>query len=190
MEAFLVSTGIVSLAEIGDKTQLLALLLAARFRRPWPIIWGILVATIVNHALAGAVGQIVADMLSHQWQYGILAVSFLAVAAWTLVPDKLDEDDAPPVGRYGAFVATLIAFFLAEMGDKTQIATVVLAAQFDAYLWVVMGTTLGMLLANVPVVLLGNAAADKLPLVWIRRFTALAFLLLGLYAAWLVFQPV
>jgi putative Ca2+/H+ antiporter (TMEM165/GDT1 family) len=188
VEAFFVSTGIVSLAEIGDKTQLLALLLAARFRRPWPIIWGILVATIVNHALAGAVGQIVADMLSYQWQHGLLAVSFLAVAAWTLVPDKLDEEDTPPIGRYGAFMATLVAFFLAEMGDKTQIATVVLAAQFDAYVWVVMGTTLGMLLANVPVVLLGNAAADKLPLTWIRRFTALMFLLLGLYSGWLVFQ--
>ena len=188
VDAFLVSTGIVSLAEIGDKTQLLALLLAARFRRPWPIIWGILVATVVNHALAGAVGQVMADMLSPQWQHGLLAVSFLAVAAWTLVPDKLDEDEAPPIGKYGAFIATLVAFFLAEMGDKTQIATVVLAAQFDDYIWVVMGTTLGMLLANVPVVLLGNAAADKLPLVWIRRATALAFLLLGLYAAWLFMQ--
>ncbi|MAB23885.1 TMEM165/GDT1 family protein [Pseudomonas neustonica] len=188
VEAFFVSTGIVSLAEIGDKTQLLALLLAARFRRPWPIIWGILVATVVNHALAGAVGQVVADMLSSQWQHGLLAISFLAVAAWTLVPDKLDEDEAPPIGKYGAFMATLVAFFLAEMGDKTQIATVVLAAQFDAYIWVVMGTTLGMLLANVPVVLLGNAAADKLPLAWIRRVTAFAFLLLGLYAAWLFIQ--
>ena len=188
MEAFFVSTGIVSLAEIGDKTQLLALLLAARFRRPWPIIWGILVATVVNHALAGAVGQVVADMLSSQWQHGLLAISFLAVAAWTLVPDKLDEDEAPPIGKYSAFMATLVAFFLAEMGDKTQIATVVLAAQFDAYIWVVMGTTLGMLLANVPVVLLGNAAADKLPLAWIRRVTAFAFLLLGLYAAWLFIQ--
>jgi len=188
VEAFFVSTGIVSLAEIGDKTQLLALLLAARFRRPWPIIWGILVATVVNHAFAGAVGQVVADMLSSQWQHGLLAISFLAVAAWTLVPDKLDEDEAPPIGKYGAFMATLVAFFLAEMGDKTQIATVVLAAQFDAYIWVVMGTTLGMLLANVPVVLLGNAAADKLPLAWIRRVTAFAFLLLGLYAAWLFIQ--
>lgn len=189
MEAFFVSSGIVTLAEIGDKTQLLALLLAARFRRPWPIIWGILVATVVNHALAGAVGQLVADYLNDTWQHAILAVSFLAVAAWTLIPDKLDEDDAPPVGRYGAFVATVIAFFLAEMGDKTQIATVVLAAQFDAYVWVVLGTTVGMLLANVPVVILGNVAAERLPLALIRRITALAFLLLGLYSAWLLVQP-
>ena len=189
MEAFFVSSGIVTLAEIGDKTQLLALLLAARFRRPWPIIWGILVATVANHAMAGAIGQLVADYLNDTWQHAILAVSFLAVAAWTLIPDKLDEDDAPPVGRYGAFVATVIAFFLAEMGDKTQIATVVLAAQFDAYVWVVLGTTVGMLLANVPVVILGNVAAERLPLTLIRRITALAFLLLGLYSAWLLVQP-
>lgn len=189
MEAFFVSSGIVTLAEIGDKTQLLALLLAARFRRPRPIIWGILVATVANHAMAGAIGQLVADYLNDTWQHAILAVSFLAVAAWTLIPDKLDEDDAPPVGRYGAFVATVIAFFLAEMGDKTQIATVVLAAQFDAYVWVVLGTTVGMLLANVPVVILGNVAAERLPLTLIRRITALAFLLLGLYSAWLLVQP-
>ena len=189
MEAFFVSSGIVTLAEIGDKTQLLALLLAARFRRPWPIIWGILVATVANHAMAGAIGQLVADYLNDTWQHAILAVSFLAVAAWTLIPDKLDEDDAPPVGRYGAFVATVIAFFLAEMGDKTQIATVVLAAQFDAYVWVVLGTTVGMLLANVPVVILGNVAAERLPLTLIRRINALAFLLLGLYSAWLLVQP-
>ena len=189
VEAFFVSSGIVTLAEIGDKTQLLALLLAARFRRPWPIIWGILVATVVNHAMAGAIGQLVADYLNDTWQHAILAVSFLAVAAWTLIPDKLDEDEAPPVGRYGAFIATVIAFFLAEMGDKTQIATVVLAAQFDAYVWVVLGTTVGMLLANVPVVVLGNVAAERLPLTLIRRITALAFLLLGLYSAWLLVQP-
>jgi putative Ca2+/H+ antiporter (TMEM165/GDT1 family) len=189
VEAFFVSSGIVTLAEIGDKTQLLALLLAARFRRPWPIIWGILVATVANHAMAGAIGQLVADYLNDTWQHAILAVSFLAVAAWTLIPDKLDEDDAPPVGRYGAFVATVIAFFLAEMGDKTQIATVVLAAQFDAYVWVVLGTTVGMLLTNVPVVILGNVAAERLPLTLIRRITALAFLLLGLYSAWLLVQP-
>ena len=185
MEAFLVSTGVVTLAEIGDKTQLLALLLAARFRRPWPIIWGILVATIVNHALAGAVGQLISEMLSDTWLYGLVAASFLAVAAWTLVPDKLDDDNTPPISRYGAFMAALVAFFIAEMGDKTQIATVVLAAQFDAYLWVVLGTTLGMMLANVPVVFLGNLAAARLPLALIRIITALLFLGLGLYAAWL-----
>ena len=185
VEAFFVSTGVVTLAEIGDKTQLLALLLAARFRRPWPIIWGILLATVANHALAGAVGQLVADLLSDTWLYVLLAISFLAVAAWTLVPDKLDEDDTPPISRYGAFMAALVAFFLAEMGDKSQVATVMLAAQFDAYLWVVVGTTLGMMLANVPVVFLGNVAAGKLPLGLIRRITALIFLALGLYAGWM-----
>ena len=185
MEAFFVSTGVVTLAEIGDKTQLLALLLAARFRRPWPIIWGILVATVVNHALAGAVGQLVSELLTDTWLYSLLALSFIAVAGWTLIPDQLDDDNTPPISRYGAFMAALVAFFLAEMGDKTQIATVVLAAQFDAYLWVVLGTTLGMMLANVPVVLLGNVAADKLPLGLIRGVTSLIFLGLGLYAGWL-----
>src|SRR5690606_11509230 len=120
-------------AEIGDKTQLLALLLAVRFRRPWPIVWGILLTTLVNHALAGAVGQLVGQLLSDTWLYSLLAVSFIAVAAWTLVPDKLDDDNTPPSSRYGAFMAALVAFFLAEIGDKTQVATVVLAAQFDAY---------------------------------------------------------
>ncbi|GGC99710.1 TMEM165/GDT1 family protein [Halopseudomonas salina] len=185
MESFLVSTGIVALAEIGDKTQLLALVLALRFRRPWPIVLGILVATLANHALAGAVGQFVSSLLSDTWLYGMLALSFFAVAAWTLVPDKLDEDDTPPISHYGAFMATLVAFFIAEMGDKTQIATVVLAAQFETYIWVVMGTTLGMMLANVPVVFLGNAAAAKLPLGIIRSVAAFAFLLMGLYAGWL-----
>lgn len=188
MESFLVSTGIVALAEIGDKTQLLALLLAVRFRRPWPIVLGILVATVANHALAGALGQLVSTFLSDVWLYGMLAVSFVAVAAWTLVPDKLDEDDTPPISHYGAFMATLVAFFLAEMGDKTQVATVVLAAQFDTYIWVVMGTTLGMMLANVPVVFMGNAAAGKLPLNLIRMVAATAFLLMGVYAGWLAFQ--
>ena len=185
VEAFLVSTGVVTLAEIGDKTQLLALLLAARFRRPWPIIWGILVATIVNHALAGAVGQLVGDLLSDTWLYSLLALSFVLVAGWTLIPDKLDDDNMPPFSRYGAFMAALVAFFLAEMGDKTQIATVVLAAQFDAYLWVVLGTTLGMMVANVPVVLLGNVAAYKLPLALIRGITALIFAMLALYSGWM-----
>ncbi len=187
VEAFLVSTGIVALAEIGDKTQLLALLLVLRFRRPWPIVLGIFVATVANHALAGALGQLVSNFLSDTWLYSLLAISFIAVAGWTLIPDKLDEDETPAISRYGAFFATLVAFFIAEMGDKTQIATVVLAAQFDAYLWVVMGTTLGMMLANVPVVFMGNAAAGKLPLDLIRRVASGAFLLMGLYAAWLAF---
>ncbi|WP_150302978.1 TMEM165/GDT1 family protein [Pseudomonas saliphila] len=187
MEAFFVSTGIVALAEIGDKTQLLALLLAVRFRHhPWPIVLGIFVATVANHALAGALGQLVASVLTDTILHSIVAVSFIAVAAWALVPDKLEEDTAP-IGRYGAFMATLVAFFIAEMGDKTQIATVVLAAQFADYFWVVLGTTLGMMLANVPVVFLGNAAAGRLPLDLIRRLAAGAFLLLGLYSAWLAY---
>ncbi len=185
MDAFLVSTGIVALAEIGDKTQLLALVLAARFRRPWPIVWGVLFATLLNHALAGALGQLVSLYLDRQILQGLVALSFLAVAAWTLIPDKLDDEDTARIGRYGAFTATLVAFFIAEMGDKTQIATVVLAAQYDAFLMVVLGTTLGMMLANVPVVFLGNAAAGRLPLNAIRRLAALAFLLLGLSAGWL-----
>ncbi|AQZ94941.1 TMEM165/GDT1 family protein [Halopseudomonas phragmitis] len=188
MEAFFVSTGIVTLAEIGDKTQLLALLLAARFRRPWPIVWGILIATVLNHALAGAVGQWVSVLLSDFWLHLILAVSFIAVAGWTLIPDKLDDEDTPPISRYGAFMATLVAFFLAEMGDKTQVATVVLAAQFDAYVWVVLGTTLGMLLANVPVVFMGNVMAGRLPFKLIRIVAASAFLVMGLYAGWLAFS--
>src|SRR5690606_14528611 len=182
---FFVSTGVVTLAEIGDKTQLLALLLAARFRGPWPIIWGILIATVVNHALAGAVGQLVSELLSDAWLCSLVAVSFLAVAAWTLIPDKLDDDNTPPISRYGAFMAALVAFFLAEVGDKTQVATVVLAAQFDPYLWVVLGTTLGIALAHSPVGFPGNAAAGKLPLGLIRVVTAMLFLALGLYAGWM-----
>lgn len=188
VDAFFVSTGIVALAEIGDKTQLLALLLVLRFRQPGPIVLGIFVATVANHALAGALGQLVSNVLSDTWLYALLAVSFIAVAAWTLVPDTLADDEAPSISRYGAFIATLVAFFIAEMGDKTQIATVVLAAQFDAYVWVVLGTTLGMMLANVPVVFMGNAAAEKLPLDLIRRVASGAFLLMGLYAGWLAFQ--
>lgn len=185
VEAFWVSTGIVSLAEIGDKTQLLALVLAARFRRPWPIVWGILVATIANHAFAGAVGELASNLLDDTWLHAVVAVSFLIVAAWTLIPDKLDDGDTASIGRYGAFMATLVAFFLAEMGDKTQIATVVLAAQFDAYVMVVIGTTVGMMLANVPVVFLGHAAAERVPLQLIRTVAAVAFLLLGIYAGWM-----
>lgn len=182
-EALLVPTGIVALAEIGDKTQLLALLLAARFRKPWPIIWGIVVATLANHFVAGAVGNWVAGFFSETTLSWILAASFLAVAAWTLVPDKLDEEDSK-LSKYGPFLTTLIAFFLAEMGDKTQIATVMLAAQYpDYFVMVILGTTLGMLLANVPVVLAGNFAADKLPLNLIRTLAALAFFALALYAA-------
>jgi len=181
MESLFVPTLIVALAEIGDKTQLLALLLAARFRQPWPIIWGIIVATLANHFAAGAVGSWVASFFSPAMLSAILAAAFAAVAAWTLVPDKLDEDEESGLKRYGPFLTTLIAFFLAEMGDKTQIATVMLAAQYPHFVLVVAGTTLGMLIANVPVVLAGNFAADRLPLTLIRRIAAAGFAALALY---------
>lgn len=182
LESLFVPTGIVALAEIGDKTQLLALLLAARFRRPWPIIWGIVAATLANHFAAGAVGNWVAGFFSATTLSWILAASFAAVALWTLVPDKLDDDEESHLKRFGPFLTTLIAFFLAEMGDKTQIATVMLAAQYPDFVLVVIGTTLGMLIANVPVVLAGNFAADRLPLTLIRRLAALAFAALAIYA--------
>jgi putative Ca2+/H+ antiporter (TMEM165/GDT1 family) len=182
LESLLVPTGIVALAEIGDKTQLLALLLAARFRKPWPIIWGIVVATLANHFAAGAIGNWVASFFSAATLSWILAASFIAVALWTLVPDKLDDDESSSLKRYGPFVTTLIAFFLAEMGDKTQVATVMLAAQYPSFILVVIGTTLGMLIANVPVVLAGNFAADRLPLTLIRRLAATAFAALAVYA--------
>jgi putative Ca2+/H+ antiporter (TMEM165/GDT1 family) len=157
MEALLTSTGIVALAEMGDKTQLLAILLATRFSRPWPIIAGIFAATIVNHALAALVGSQAAFLLDSNWFRIVVALSFLAMAAWTLIPDKVDDlkDDA---GRYGAFVTTLVAFFLVEMGDKTQVATIALGARFHDVLAVATGTTLGMMIANVPAVFLGLAA--------------------------------
>ena len=183
LESLFVPTGIVALAEIGDKTQLLALLLAARFRKPWPIIWGIVVATLANHFAAGAVGNWVAGFFSPTTLSWILAACFAAVALWTLIPDKLDDDEESHLKRFGPFLTTLIAFFLAEMGDKTQIATVMLAAQYPDFVMVVIGTTLGMLIANVPVVLMGNFAADRLPLTLIRRLAALAFAALAIYAS-------
>ena len=188
LESFAVSTGIVALAEIGDKTQLLALVLAARFRRPWPIIWGIVIATLANHFAAGAVGHWVAGLFSQTTLSWILAASFAAVAVWTLIPDKLDDDEESKLKRYGPFVTTLIAFFLAEMGDKTQIATVMLAAQYQQLTLVVAGTTLGMLIANVPVVLAGNFAAEKLPLTLIRRLAASAFVILAVVAVYKAMQ--
>ncbi|MBF7730382.1 TMEM165/GDT1 family protein [Pseudomonas sp. N040] len=185
LESLFVPTGIVALAEIGDKTQLLALLLAARFRRPWPIIWGIALATLANHFAAGALGSWVASLFSAATLAWILTASFAAVAAWMLVPDQLDADSEESILRqHGPFVATLITFFLAEMGDKTQIATVMLAAQYPHLLMVVLGTTLGMLLANVPVVLAGHFSAERLPLTLIHRVAAGAFVLLALYAGW------
>ena len=180
MEALLVSTLVVALGEIGDKTQLLALLLAARFRRPAPIIFGILVATVANHTLAGFVGAWVREMLSPEWLRWILGLSFIAVALWALVPDKYDEDEAAIKGRWGVFALTTITFFLAEMGDKTQIATVMLAAKFESLVQVVIGTTLGMLIADVPAVFVGGLAALKLPVTLIRRIAAAIFAALGI----------
>jgi putative Ca2+/H+ antiporter (TMEM165/GDT1 family) len=180
MQALLVSTGVVALAEIGDKTQLLALVLAARWRKPIPIILGILVATILNHALAGAVGAWLAAAIGPQAMRWILGLSFLAMAAWILVPDKADDGAAAREPRYGVFLATLVTFFLVEMGDKTQIATVALAAKYAALWAVVAGTTLGMMLANVPAVLVGEAAAKSLPLGVVRGVAAVIFAVLGL----------
>ncbi|MDD2545849.1 MAG: TMEM165/GDT1 family protein [Burkholderiaceae bacterium] len=182
MEAFFVSTAIVALAEIGDKTQLLSLVLAARFRKPWPIVLGIFVATLANHALAGAVGAWVTTVLGPDVLRWVLGLSFIAMAAWMLIPDKLDDDDTASAPRFGVFGTTLIAFFLAEMGDKTQVATVMLAAQYNAYLWVVAGTTLGMMLANAPVVWLGERITRLLPIRVVHVVSAIIFLGLGLVA--------
>ncbi len=186
MEHFLISTVTVAIAEIGDKTQLLALLLAARFRRPWAIVAGILVATLLNHALAGWLGTLVAQWLHPDTLRWIVVASFAAIAVWTLIPDRLDDEDATRREghtAWAAFVATTIAFFLAEMGDKTQIATVVLAAKSPSLWPVVAGTTLGMLLANVPVVALGHRFAQKLPLKAARIAATLLFLGLAIWVA-------
>lgn len=182
MEAFLVSTGVVGLGEIGDKTQLLALMLAARYRKPVPIILGILVATLANHALAGAVGAWVTTVLSPTTLRWLLGASFIAMAVWMLIPDKLDDDDGAGAAgaRWGVFGATVIAFFLAEMGDKTQIATVALAARYADIVSVVAGSTLGLMLANVPVVLLGAKAADRIPHRVVHAIAAAVFVVLGL----------
>jgi Ca2+/H+ antiporter, TMEM165/GDT1 family len=180
MEAFFVSTGVVALGEMGDKTQLLAMLLAAKFKRPWPIVAGIFVATLVNHALAGAVGEGVARALGPDVLRWVIGLSFIAMAGWMLVPDKVDADAAGSRQRFGVFGTTLLAFFLAEMGDKTQIATVALAARYDSLLAVVTGTTLGMLLANVPAVFLGDRIARKVSMPVVHGIAALIFLLLGL----------
>jgi len=179
MNAFLVSTGVVALAEVGDKTQLLALVLAASFRRPLPIIAGIFFATLANHAFAGAVGQWLTRLVSPEVLGWSLGLSFIGMAVWTLIPDKLDEG-AQRDRRFGAFGTTLIAFFLVEMGDKTQIATVALAARYDALVAVVAGTTLGMMIANVPAVMLGNFTAEKLPIRAIHIAAAILFALLGI----------
>jgi len=181
LEALLVSTGVVALAEIGDKTQLLALLLATRLRAPIPIVLGIVVATLANHAFAGAVGAWLVHVIGPDVMRWILGISFLAMAAWTLIPDEPPADDAARP-RYGVFVTTVVAFFLVEMGDKTQIATVALAAQFQSLAMVVLGTTLGMLIANVPVVFMGDALIRRVPMKVVRSVAAAVFALLGLYA--------
>jgi putative Ca2+/H+ antiporter (TMEM165/GDT1 family) len=178
LEGFLVSTGVVALAEIGDKTQLLALVLAAKYRKPLPIILGILVATLLNHAIAGYVGAWLAATIGPDLMRWILGVSFIAMAAWTLVPDKF-EDEAQKPPRWGVFATTLLAFFVVEIGDKTQIATVALAAKYASLVAVVAGTTLGMMIANVPAVLLGEVAARKLPMRLVHGIAAAIFLVLG-----------
>jgi putative Ca2+/H+ antiporter (TMEM165/GDT1 family) len=186
VEAFLVSAGIVALGEIGDKTQLLALMLAARFRKPVPIIAGILVATLANHALAAFLGNLVRAWLAPGVLRWVVALSFFAVAVWALKPDTLDGGESPPASRWGVFGVTAVAFFLAEIGDKTQIATMVLAARFDALAAVILGTTTGMLIADVPVVLIGKAAATKIPFKAVRIVAALLFAALG---AWALLAP-
>ena len=178
MEAFFVSTGIVALAEIGDKTQLLAFVLATRFRRPLPIVAAIFVATIANHTFAAAVGGWITGLLGPDLLRWVLGLSFLAMAAWTLVPDKIDDDDVP-LAKYGVFLTTLIAFFVAEMGDKTQVATVALAARYHSLVAVVCGTTFGMMLANVPAVYLGDRIAGRVSLKLVHGIAAAVFAALG-----------
>ncbi|ASU37578.1 hypothetical protein hmeg3_04230 [Herbaspirillum sp. meg3] len=178
MDAFLISTGVVALAEIGDKTQLLAFILAAKFRKPIPIILGVLVSTIANHAFAGALGAWITSLVSPETMRWILGVSFIGMAIWTLIPDKFDESEAK-FARFGVFGTTVIAFFLAEMGDKTQVATVALAAQYHAFVPVVAGTTLGMMIANVPAVLLGDRIAGKIPVRIVHAIAALIFAIIG-----------
>jgi len=179
MDAFLVSTGIVALAEIGDKTQLLAFLLAARFRRPLPIVFGIFAATIANHAFAAAVGALVSKLLGPEVMRWVLGLAFIGMAAWIMVPDDIDENEATPA-RFGVFLTTVLAFFLAEMGDKTQVATVALAARYPSAVAVVAGTTLGMMLANVPAVYFGDRIAGRVPLKLVHGIAALIFVVLGL----------
>ena len=181
LHALLVSTGTVALAEIGDKTQLLALLLAARFRKTWPIAFGILTATVINHAISAWLGAELSQWLSPEVLRWVVTGSFLAVALWTLKPDTLDEDEKLPA--HGAFLTTTIAFFLAEIGDKTQVATVLLATKYLPLWQVIVGTTLGMLIANLPVVWLGHKFADRLPLKLARNVAATVFLALAVWVA-------
>ena len=180
MEALFISTGVVALAEIGDKTQLLAFILAARFKKPVPIIIGILCATLVNHGLAGALGAWITSVVSPETMRWALGLSFIGMAIWTLIPDKIEEEETHVAQRLGVFGATFITFFLAEMGDKTQIATVALAAHYGAPLLVIAGTTLGMLLADVPAVFIGNKFAEKIPMKLVHAIAAGIFAVMGL----------
>jgi len=179
MESLLVSTGVVALAEIGDKTQLLAFILAARFKKPVPIILGILVATVVNHGLAGALGAWITSAVSPEVLRWVLGLSFVGMAVWTLIPDRIEDEETRVAGRFGVFGATLITFFLAEMGDKTQIATVAMAAHYAAPLLVVTGTTLGMLIADVPAVFVGDKLASRIPMKLVHAIAAAIFAVLG-----------
>lgn len=180
MESLLVSTGVVTLAEIGDKTQLLAFILAARFKKPVPIILGILVATIVNHGLAGALGAWITSAVTPEILRWVLGLSFIGMAIWTMIPDKIEEEETKVAQKLGVFGATLITFFLAEMGDKTQIATVAMAAHYAAPLMVVIGTTLGMLIADVPAVFIGDKLANKIPMKLVHSIAAAIFAILGI----------
>ena len=179
MESLLVSTGVVALAEIGDKTQLLAFILAARFKKPLPIILGILAATVINHGLAGALGAWITSTISPEVLRWVLGASFIGMAIWTMIPDKIEEEETQVAQRFGIFGATFITFFLAEMGDKTQIATVAMAAHYSAPLMVVIGTTLGMLIADVPAVFAGDKLANKIPMKLVHSIAAAVFALLG-----------
>ena len=182
MEALLISIGIVALAEIGDKTQLLTLVLAARYRKPWPIVAGIFLATLINHGLAGAVGAWLTSVMGPSAMRWILGASFIAMAIWMLIPDKLDEDTGATQRVGGVFLSTAVIFFFVEMGDKTQIATVALAAHYESLVAVVLGTTIGMMLANAPVAFFGDALARKLPVSLVHKLAAAIFALLGVGA--------
>jgi putative Ca2+/H+ antiporter (TMEM165/GDT1 family) len=182
LHALLISAGLVALAEIGDKTQILSILLAARYRKPWPILAGILVATIFNHAAAAAFGALLGQFLNGPWMKWVLGIAFIGFAGWTLVPDKLDDDEDPKERGHGSvFLTTLVSFFIAEMGDKTQIVTAALGARFHDILWVASGTTIGMMLANTPAVFIGERAASRIPVKPLRYVAAAALLAQGVW---------